>query len=123
MIKNITTRDETRSTRARRVNPLSLPDTSASLANMELAAYEDADFALTEALETDPVVMRGLGGPTERSRLRESHQRRVADPWYFKIVPVPAGAGAGTIRIWVPSTGSSTFHCSASVTSPTRDGR
>jgi hypothetical protein len=27
---------------------------------MELLAYEDPDFALTEALETDPIVMREL---------------------------------------------------------------
>jgi hypothetical protein len=70
------------------------------LADMELAAYEDADFALTGTLETDPVVMRELGGPTDPSRLPEVHRRRLGDAWWFKIVPEPSGPPAGTIGIW-----------------------
>jgi hypothetical protein len=34
---------------------------------MELIRYEDADLELIDALETDPTVMRELGGPIERS--------------------------------------------------------
>ena len=36
---------------------------------MELQAYTDADFALTVGLETDPEVMRELGGPMDHERL------------------------------------------------------
>ena len=43
---------------------------------MELRPYEDGDLELTEALETDPGVMRQLGGPIERARLPEIHRRR-----------------------------------------------
>jgi hypothetical protein len=32
-----------------------------------LQGYADADYWLTEALETDPEVMRELGGPIERA--------------------------------------------------------
>lgn len=67
---------------------------------MRLARYEDSDFALTEALETDPVVMRELGGPTDPARLAEGHARRVADPWYFTIIPDAEGPAVGTIGIW-----------------------
>jgi hypothetical protein len=56
---------------------------------VELQAYTDADLTLTEALETDPEVMRELGGPIEREKLPEIHRRRLADPWWFKIVAEP----------------------------------
>ena len=61
------------------------------LVKMELAAYEDADFALTETLETDSVVMRELGGPTDPSRLPEVHRRRLGDPWWCNhwMLPTP----------------------------------
>ena len=67
---------------------------------MRLARYEDADFALTEALESDPVVMRELGGPTDPARLPEVHARRLGDPWWFTIIPDPSGPAVGTIGIW-----------------------
>ena len=68
---------------------------------MELVRYEDSDLALSEALETDPEVMRELGGPIDPARLREvAHPRRVDDPWYFTIIPDPGGPKAGTIGIW-----------------------
>ena len=90
---------------------------------MELAAYEDGDFALTEALETDPVVMRELGGPTERSRLPEVHQRRLADPWWFKIIPVPQGSPAGTIGIWEKELDGATIHETGWMVLPAFQGR
>jgi RimJ/RimL family protein N-acetyltransferase len=77
---------------------------------VRLARYEDADFALTEALETDPVVMRELGGPTDRARLPQSHARRVADPWYFTIVADPDGLAVGTIGIWEKELDGLTIH-------------
>jgi RimJ/RimL family protein N-acetyltransferase len=67
---------------------------------MELIPYEDSDFGLSEALETDPVVMRELGGPIDRARLEDTHRRRVGDPWYFTIVPTAQEPPAGTIGIW-----------------------
>ncbi len=67
---------------------------------MELRAYGDGDFWLTEALETDPEVMRALGGPIERARLHEVHRRRLADSWWFKIVAEPGGPAVGTIGVW-----------------------
>jgi RimJ/RimL family protein N-acetyltransferase len=71
-----------------------------NLAGMELMRYEEADFELTEALETDPLVMRELGGPIARSRLPDIHRKRLRDPWWFKIVPEPGGPPAGAIGIW-----------------------
>ncbi len=67
---------------------------------MQLEHYQDSDFALVEALETDPVVMRELGGPIDRARLAEVHTRRVNEAWYFTIIPDPAGPAVGTIGIW-----------------------
>lgn len=67
---------------------------------VELNAYVDSDFALTEALETDPEVMRYLGGPVTREVLLDAHRRRLADPWWFKIVLEPGGPGVGTIGVW-----------------------
>jgi RimJ/RimL family protein N-acetyltransferase len=71
---------------------------------MRLVPYEDDDFELTVALETDPVVMRELGGPRPIAALREAHERRVppgrpGDRW-LKIVPEPGGPPAGTIGVW-----------------------
>jgi RimJ/RimL family protein N-acetyltransferase len=93
------------------------------LADMELAAYEDADFALTETLETDPVVMRELGGPTDPSRLPEVHLRRLGDPWWFKIVPEPSGPPAGTIGIWEKELDGETIHETGWMVLPAFQGR
>ena len=65
---------------------------------VEFATYTDADLALTEALETDPEMMRELGGPTPRADLARVHRRRLDDPWWFKVVV--DGQAAGTIGIW-----------------------
>lgn len=77
---------------------------------MELRRYEDRHFALAVELETDPVVMRELGGPTDLSRLTEFHQRRQNEPWYFTIVPEPPGPPAGTIGIWEKELDGATIH-------------
>ena len=71
-----------------------------SLRHVELCAYEDEDFWLTEALETDPDVMRELGGPTEREKLPGIHRRRIGAPWYFTIVAEPDGPAVGSIGVW-----------------------
>ena len=67
---------------------------------MELRAYTDTDFALTEALETDPAVMHHLGGPRAREQLLRVHRLRLADPWWFVITEELGGPGVGTIGIW-----------------------
>jgi hypothetical protein len=77
---------------------------------MELARYTDADLALSEALETDPVVMRELGGPVDPARLPVVHARRVGEPWYFTIVPEPPGPAVGTIGIWENELDGLTIH-------------
>ena len=90
---------------------------------MELEAYTDADFALTEALETDPDVMRQLGGPIERERLPATHRRRLADPWWFKIVLEPGGPGVGTIGVWETRHGGATLHETGWMVLPAHQGR
>jgi RimJ/RimL family protein N-acetyltransferase len=77
---------------------------------VDLVPYEDADFALIEALETDPKMMHELGGPIDRVRLREVHQRRLNEPWYYKIVPDPGRPPAGTIGIWETELDGQTIH-------------
>lgn len=67
---------------------------------MALRRYRDGDFDLTEALETDPEVMRELGGPIDRSRLPGLHRRRLEEPWWFTIALGPGGPAVGTIGIW-----------------------
>lgn len=72
---------------------------------MELLPYSDDDLALTEALESDPEVMRELGGPVPRADLLAIHRKRVSGSgdggdWWLKIVPEPGGPPAGTIGIW-----------------------
>ena len=77
---------------------------------MELEAYTDRDLWLTEALETDPEMMRELGGPIERERLPDIHRRRVADPWWFKIAAEPGGPALGTIGVWETRHGDETLY-------------
>jgi hypothetical protein len=62
-----------------------------SLSRVELQAYGDGDFCLTEALETDAEVMRELGGPIERARLHRVHRRRLADTCGSRSSPSRAG--------------------------------
>lgn len=90
---------------------------------MELLAYTDADFTLTEALETDPEVMRELGGPIERDKLPEIHRRRLADPWWFKIVVEPGGPAVGTIGVWETRHGDETLLETGWMVLPAYQGR
>ena len=90
---------------------------------MELARYTDADLALSEALETDPVVMRELGGPIDPARVSAVHPRRVADPWYFTIVPEPAHPPVGTIGIWETEHDGVTLHETGWMVLPAFQGR
>ena len=68
-----------------------------------LRLYSDADLALTEAMETDPAVMRELGGAVPREEIPALHRRRLAtvadDPWWFVIVG-DDDRGVGEIGIW-----------------------
>lgn len=66
---------------------------------MRLLPYTEADLTLTAALETDPLVMRELGGPVSMSAVHQAHQGRLRDPWWFKVVE-ESGLAVGTIGIW-----------------------
>jgi RimJ/RimL family protein N-acetyltransferase len=90
---------------------------------VELEAYTDADFWLTEALETDPEVMRELGGPIEHDRLPEIHRRRLGDPWWFKIVAEPGGEAVGTIGVWETRQGDEVLHETGWMVLPAHQGR
>ncbi len=71
---------------------------------MELVTYSGGDMWLTEAIETDPVMMANLGGPVPREDIPRIHARRLEHvakgAWYFTIVPEPSGPPVGTIGIW-----------------------
>jgi RimJ/RimL family protein N-acetyltransferase len=71
---------------------------------MELVPYSDADFGLTEALETDPVVMAELGGPWRPQDIPGIHLRRIDSiargSWWFTIVPQPGQRPVGHLGIF-----------------------
>lgn len=90
---------------------------------MELHPYTDADFWLTEALETDPEVMRELGGPIERDKLAGLHRRRLADPWWFTIVAEPGGPPVGTIGVWETRHADEDLHETGWMVLPAHQGR
>ncbi len=90
---------------------------------MELQAYTDADFALTEALETDPDVMRELGGPIPRERLPGIHRRRLGAPWWFKIALEPDGPAVGTIGVWETREGGERLYETGWMVLPAYQGR
>jgi RimJ/RimL family protein N-acetyltransferase len=93
----------------------------AGLTQVALRAYTDADYGLTEALETDPAVMHQLGGPIDRERLPDIHARRLDDPWWFKVVvddePV------GTIGIWETDHLGEAIHETGWMVLPAHQGR
>lgn len=71
---------------------------------MELRPYGPQDLALTEAIETDPAMMKDLGGPWPRESVAETHRKRLKfareGGWWFVIVPDASGEAAGTIGVW-----------------------
>jgi len=83
----------------------------------------DADLPLTEALETDPEVMRELGGPIARSKLPDVHRRRLNDPWWFKFAVEPSGPAVGTIGIWEKDFRGATLHETGWMVLPAFQGR
>lgn len=86
-----------------------------------LETYTDADFALIEALETDPEAMRHLGGPIDRERLATVHRRRLDEPWWFKVTA--AGEAVGTIGVWKMEHGEETIHETGWMVLPAHQGR
>jgi len=69
-----------------------------------------ADEWITAALETDPEVMRHLGGPLAPGGIPALHTRRVRGgesgrDWFFVVhVGGPDGPPAGTICVWAEDT-------------------
>jgi RimJ/RimL family protein N-acetyltransferase len=90
---------------------------------VELLPYTDSDLPLTEALETDPEVMRELGGPIPRERILAIHPKRVADPWWLKIVPEAGGPAVGTIGIWEKELEGAQIHETGWMVLPDHQGR
>ena len=76
-----------------------MPDPGA----VELVPYAEGDLWLTRALETDPEVMKELGGPNSDDVIAAAHRKRLlvaADDWWLTIVPEPGHRPVGTIGIW-----------------------
>jgi RimJ/RimL family protein N-acetyltransferase len=71
---------------------------------MILRPYDDSDLDLTRSLETDPVVMRHLGGASGDDRASSVHAKRMAGiaagDLYRAVVPEGATEAAGLVAIW-----------------------
>lgn len=71
---------------------------------MNLRPYGDSDLALTRVLETDPIVMRHLGGVSGADRARAVHDKRMAGiaagDLYRVVVPDGAAEPVGLVAIW-----------------------
>jgi RimJ/RimL family protein N-acetyltransferase len=71
---------------------------------MELVTYTEKDLWLTEALETNPVVMAELGGAWPIEEIPGIHERRLGHiakgAWNFTIVPEPGARPIGGITLW-----------------------
>ena len=71
---------------------------------MRLRPYGDSDLALTRALETDPIVMRHLGGASDAGRARAVHDKRMAGiaggDLYRAVIPDGAAEPVGLVAIW-----------------------
>jgi RimJ/RimL family protein N-acetyltransferase len=89
---------------------------------VELVRYAEADLWLTAALETDPDVMRELGGPLDPARLPETHRRRLEDPFWFTIHAQPGGA-VGSIGIWEHKVDGEALHETGWMVLPAFQGR
>jgi RimJ/RimL family protein N-acetyltransferase len=95
---------------------------------VELIPYSDEHRPLSEELETDPEVMRELGGPISAERFADVHRRRVAgvaagDLWYYAIAPEPGGPTVGTIGIWEKELDGSMLHETGWMVLPAYQGR
>jgi RimJ/RimL family protein N-acetyltransferase len=89
---------------------------------MELLRYTDADLGLSQALETDPEVMKELGGPRPKAEIAKAHRKRL-NPWWLKIVPESGGPAVGTIGIWESSWEGSAIHETGWMVLPAHQGR
>jgi RimJ/RimL family protein N-acetyltransferase len=71
---------------------------------MSLRPYGDSDLALTRALETDPIVMRHLGGASDAERARVVHDKRMAGiaggDLYRVVVPDGGTEPVGLVAVW-----------------------
>jgi RimJ/RimL family protein N-acetyltransferase len=70
---------------------------------MRLRPYTEQDRWLTEALETDPAVMRHLGGPAPAGRALRVHQRRLgaaSGEWFRTILADAHDAPAGVVAVF-----------------------
>jgi RimJ/RimL family protein N-acetyltransferase len=94
---------------------------------VELVPYADEHRALVEELETDPEVMRELGGAMPAEEIPRIHRRRLATvaagEWYFVIVEEPAGPPVGTIGIWEKGLDGKTIHETGWMVLPAHQGR
>jgi RimJ/RimL family protein N-acetyltransferase len=73
--------------------------------SIRLRPYVDADRWLTEAIETNPVMMADLGGPLPADEIPGVHQRRLDGMaedrvWYFVVELEPSGPVVGSICLW-----------------------
>jgi RimJ/RimL family protein N-acetyltransferase len=70
---------------------------------VKLARYGESDLWLTRVLETDPEVMKELGGPNSDEVIEAAHRKRLvvaASDWWFTIVPEEGTRPVGTIGVW-----------------------
>ncbi len=81
---------------------------------MRLRPYGEADLVLTTALETDPVVMRHLGGAAGPGRARAVHRKRLAGAaagdWYRTVLPDGADEPVGLVAVWRTTWEGATIH-------------
>jgi RimJ/RimL family protein N-acetyltransferase len=72
--------------------------------SLRLVPYVDKDLALTTALETDPIVMSRLGGPTPADRIRAVHDKRLNGRQngdrFYTIVPAGSEEAIGIVGVW-----------------------
>jgi RimJ/RimL family protein N-acetyltransferase len=80
------------------------PPGGVTCGSMRLTPYTEDDFDLTVALESDPAVMKDLGGPVPLERIRLTHERRLAGTaegdWFFGIVPDGGTRAVGIVGVW-----------------------
>jgi RimJ/RimL family protein N-acetyltransferase len=81
---------------------------------MKLRPYSESDFDVTASLESDPAVMRHLGGPLPAAQIRLVHEKRLAGvakgDWYFVIVSDETPDPAGIVAVWGTEWEGKTIH-------------